>query len=68
MLCLDHVYKRNTFTDNAEDLDIVTSMYNLLQHSNDYSLTSGSLWNYYKNEVNDFADKNNDANNFRINK
>ena len=32
--------------DNAEDLDIVMSMYNLLEYSQNYSMTSGSLWNY----------------------
>ena len=30
-------------------------------------MTSRSLWNYYRDEVNDSADENNDANNFRIN-
>ena len=30
-------------------------------------MTSGSLWNYYRDEVNDSANENNDANNFRIN-
>ena len=33
----------NTFIDNAEDLDIIMSMYNLLKYSNNYSMTSGSL-------------------------
>ena len=36
--------------DNAEDLDIVMSMYNLLEFSGNYYMTSGSLWNYYKDE------------------
>ena len=30
-------------------------------------MTSGSLWNYYKDEVNDSAEEINDPNNFRIN-
>ena len=30
-------------------------------------MTSGNLWNYYGDEVNDSAIKNNGANNFRIN-
>ena len=29
-------------------------------------MTSGSLWNYYRNGVNDDANKNNDAGNYRI--
>ena len=30
----------NTFIDNAKDFDIVMSMYNLLEYSNNYSMTS----------------------------
>ena len=41
-------------------------MYNLLQYSDDYSMTSGSLWNYYRDEVNDSANENNVTNNYRI--
>ena len=37
----------NVFVDNAEDLDIFMLMYNLLGYSDNYSLTSGNLWNYY---------------------
>ena len=36
--------------DNAEDLDVVMSMYNLLEYSKNYKKTTGSLWNYYKDE------------------
>ena len=32
-----------TTIDNAEDLDLVMSMYNLLEHSSSYSETRGSL-------------------------
>ena len=42
-------------------------MYNLLEYSDNYSLTSRSLGNYYIDEVNDSANENNYANNFRIN-
>ena len=56
----------NTFVDNAEDLDVVMQMYNLLEHSDDYFITSGSLWNYYRDEVNDTANKN-DAPSNKIN-
>ena len=38
--------------DDAGDLDIVMPMYNLLQYSDNYSMTSRSLWNYYRDEVN----------------
>ena len=40
----------NTLTDNAEDLDIGMPMYNLVEYSKIYSNTSGTLWNYYRDE------------------
>ena len=36
--------------ENAEDLDIVMPMYNLLEYSKSYEKTSGSLFNYYRDE------------------
>ena len=44
--CLSKI--NNVLIDNAEDLYIVMPMYNLLEHSKNYSKTTGSLWNYYK--------------------
>ena len=41
-------------------------MYNLLEYSDNYSIASRSLRNYYRGEKNDDADENNAANN-RIN-
>ena len=35
--------------DNAEDLDVVMPMYNLLEYSKNYRKT-GSLWNHYRDE------------------
>ena len=50
------ISKINTiFRDSEEDLYIVMSMYNLLEYSANYSMTSGSSWNYYRKEVNDAA-------------
>ena len=43
----------------ADDLDIVMSMYNLLEYSKNYRKTIGSLYNYYRDELNDDADDNN---------
>ena len=37
-------------TDNAEDVDVVMPMYNLLEYSKNYRKTTGSLWNYYRDE------------------
>ena len=36
--------------ENAEDLDIVIPMYNLLEYCKNYEKTSGSLFNYYRDE------------------
>ena len=43
----------NTKIDNAKDIDIVMSMYKLIKYNDNYSKTSGSLWQYYKDEPND---------------
>ena len=44
---------------NAEDLDVVMPMYNLLEYSKSYKKTTGSLWNYYRDEPNSSTDNNN---------
>ena len=38
----------NTQIDNAEYIDIVMPMYNLIEYSDNYSKTSVSLWQYCK--------------------
>ena len=45
--------------DNAEDLDVVMPMYNLLEYSKNYKKTTGSLWNYYRDEPSSTIDANN---------
>ena len=37
----------NTLVDDA---DVVMSMYDVLEYSDIYSKTSGSLWQYYRDE------------------
>ena len=54
----------NTSINNAQDPDITMPMYNLLECAN-YSITSESLWNYYKDKVNYDANEN-DGINYRI--
>ena len=49
--CISEI--NNTQVDNAKDIDIVMPMYNLIEYSNNYSKTSGSLWQYYRDEPND---------------
>ena len=36
--------------ENTEDLDVVIPMYNLLEYSENYKKTTGSLWNYYSDQ------------------
>ena len=55
----------NAFVDNAEDFDLVIPMYNLLEYSNNNFMTSASLCNYYRDEVNDAT--NEIVANYRIN-
>ena len=49
--CINRI--NNTEIHNANDTDIVMLMYNLIKQSNNYSKTSGSLWQCYKDEPND---------------
>ena len=45
--------------EDADDLDIVMPMYNLLEYSKNYRKTIGSLYNYYRDELSNDADDNN---------
>ena len=38
----------NTLIDNVENLDVAMLMYNLIEYSKNYSKTTGSSWNYYR--------------------
>ena len=48
--CISEI--NTTQIDNAKDIDIVTTMYNLTEHIDNYSKTSGRLWQYYRDEPN----------------
>ena len=49
--CTDCMTKiNNTEVDNAEDIDIVVSIYNLIEYSDAYSKASESVWRYYRDE------------------
>ena len=37
--------------DNAEDIDVIISMYNLIEYSDNYMKTSGNLQQYYRDEA-----------------
>ena len=44
--CISEI--NNIQVDNAKDIDIVMPMYNLIEYSDNYVKTSGSLWEYCK--------------------
>ena len=48
--CVTHVNVEHV--NNADNLDIVLSMYNLIEYSDNYSDTSGSLWQFKRDEQN----------------
>ena len=64
----------NTQVDCAQDIDIVMPMCNLIEYSNAYSKTSGSLWQYYRDEpamdanckIIDFLANKNNSNSFKF--
>ena len=63
--CISEI--NNTQIDNAKDIDIVMPMYNLIEYSDNYAKTTGSLWQYCKdmpardanNEITEFTAGNN---------
>ena len=38
--------------DNAEDLDVIMPMHNLIAYNRNYRKDTSSLWNYYRDEAN----------------
>ena len=54
-----------TTTDDAEDLDLIMPMYNLIECSSNYSETTESLWFYSKDELTDFNNNIANTNDFK---
>ena len=48
--CISEV--NNTQIDNCKNIDIIIPIYNLIEYSDAYAKTSGSLWQYYRDEPN----------------
>ena len=48
--CIIHI--NNEHVNNADNLDIIIPMYNLIEYSDKYSDTSGSLWQIKRDEQN----------------
>ena len=51
--------------DNAEDLDVVMPMYNLLEYSKNYRKTTGRLWNYYRDQPSNPLSTNSESFNYK---
>ena len=49
--CISEI--NNTQIDNAKYIDVVMPMYNLIEYSDNYAKTFGSLLQYYRDEPND---------------
>ena len=47
--------------DNAEDLDAVMPLYNLLEYSKNYKKATSSLWSYYRDEPSDPFSSNSES-------
>ena len=47
----------NTEADNYQDIDFVMPTYNLIACSDNYAKTSGRLWQYYRDEPDDYPAK-----------
>ena len=64
----------NTEVDDAQDIDVVKPMYNLIKYSDTYSKISGSLWQFYRDETPidnnnnniDFSDNNDNNISFKF--
>ena len=48
--CINEI--NNAQIDHAKDIDIVMPRYTLIEYSDNYAKTSGSLWQYYRDEPN----------------
>ena len=49
--CISEI--NNTQIGNAKDIDIVMPMYNLIEYRDNYAKTTGSLWQYFRDEPDD---------------
>ena len=53
---------KEAFVDEADFINITMPMYNLIKYSHNYSDTSGSLWNFERDEITNNTDVTNDYN------
>ena len=61
--CINEI--NNTQIDNAKDIDIAMPMYSLMEYSDNYAKTTGSLWQYFRDEPVDDDDDIEDSKSFK---
>ena len=61
--CISEINNRQI--DNAKDIYIVMPMYNLIEYSDNYEKTTGSLWQYFRDEPVDDDDDIEDSKSFK---
>ena len=57
----------STLIVNVEVLDVFVPTYDILEYSQYYSMTSGSLCNCYRDEIDDVDDNASDSKSFEYN-
>ena len=70
--CISEI--KNTQVNNAKDTDVVMTMYDLIEYTNNCLKTPGSVWQYYRDElvlnnasgITDFPDANNNSVSFNF--
>ena len=50
IICISEI--NNTRIDNCKDIDVIMLMHNLIEYSDNYVKTSGSLWQYCRDKPN----------------
>ena len=60
------ILRSHLFIENPEDIDIVMPMHSMLEYIHNYSMTSGRLWDYYRNKIDeaDVSNSNSDGKSF----
>ena len=60
--CITEINK--IFKNNTADINMVMTLCNLLGYSHSYSITSGKLWNYFRDEIDGTDDYVSDGKSF----
>ena len=64
---MHHLLIASQKIDNAEDLDVVMPMRNLLEYGKNYEKPTGSLWNYYRDQPSNPLSTNSESFKYKAN-